>query len=64
VRGVPPRTVVLLKPGESLTYWISLDLRGLPEGEYSIQVLYHAMGLLRAPMNLASNDVSLEIATR
>lgn len=44
-----------------MTYWIGLDLRSLPKGDYDLQVEYHAMGLLRAPLNLMSNDVTIAI---
>ena len=61
MRGLPPRTVVLLKPGETVSYWIGLDLRGLPKGEYDVQVEYFAEMLLGAPMNLTSNEVRFAI---
>ena len=61
MRRPPPRTVVLLKPGETVTYWIGLDIRSLSKGEYAVQVEYNATTLLRAPLNLWSNEILFAI---
>jgi len=61
VRGRPERTVVLLKPAESLTFECRLDPETMPAGEYSAQLEYYSKGLLGAPEDLKSNVLKFKV---